>query len=284
MPATAQSTAVSAYGPLTPTVASDKQKIKTALVKASTTIDHPVPVNLDAILPNPGVPRADVAQSAEHPEGSADGKRDLSVMQQHVEFFDRNKDGVIWPWETYVGFAALGFNFLFCFAAMLIIHGGFSYPTLDTWIPHPLFPIYMTNIHRCKHGSDTATYDTEGRYLPQRFEEIFSKYDRGHKGGLSFGDIMAMQRQIANVMDFFGFFASKFEFITLWLLVKNDQGLILKEDVRRMYDGTLFYHVEKQRIEGKQRMQVEDGPTRSQKIREFAKTKWVGPKGEYKKA
>lgn len=235
----------------------DPNVIVTSLPKAPATKSFDIPHNLDSIIRNPGVARADVAQSAEHPHGSPEGKRDLSVMQQHIEFFDLNKDGVIWPYETFLGFYYIGFNIIFCIAAMFIIHSGFSYPTLDSWIPHPGLPIYLRNIHRCKHGSDTGVYDTEGRYIPQRFEEIFSKYDRDGKGGLSFGDIMKMQKEIANVFDVFGFLASKFEFITLWLLVKDEQGLIRKEDVRRAYDGTLFYHINARREEQKAQRKAE---------------------------
>lgn len=32
-------------------------------------------------------------------------------------------------------------------------------------------------------------YDTEGRFVPEKFEEIFSKFDRSNKGGLSWDDI-----------------------------------------------------------------------------------------------
>lgn len=49
-----------------------------------------------------GLPRANVAASAEKPEGSdpSIARRDYTVLQQHVAFFDRDDDGVIWPWDT----------------------------------------------------------------------------------------------------------------------------------------------------------------------------------------
>ncbi|KAJ3009372.1 hypothetical protein HKX48_008010 [Thoreauomyces humboldtii] len=216
------------------------------------TAEYPVPETLDTIIRNPGVPRATIAPSAEHPNGSTDGKKQFTPLQQHVEFFDRNNDGVITLVETFKGFYALGFNVIFCLLAMAIIHGGFSYPSLDGWIPNPTLPIYVKNIHRCLHGSDTGTYDTEGRYIPQRFEEVLSKYDVGNKGGLDFSDIMRMTREIRNFMDFFGMFANKFEWGTLWLLCRNENGLITKEQIRRCYDGTLFYHIEAERLRAKQ--------------------------------
>jgi peroxygenase len=61
------------------------------------------------------------------------------------------------------------------------------------WIPHPLFPIYLDRVHRTKHGSDTGVYDHEGRFIPFAFEEIFSKFDRDNKGGLSWNDIQEVR-------------------------------------------------------------------------------------------
>lgn len=57
--------------------------------------------------------------------------------------------------NTPAGFRRLGFNLLISTLAVPFVHGSFSYPTLKSWIPDPRFPIYLDQIHRTKHGSDS---------------------------------------------------------------------------------------------------------------------------------
>lgn len=47
-------------------------------------------------------------------------------------------------------------------------------------------------MHRTVHGSDSRVLDSEGRFVPQRFEDMFAKYDTGGKGGLNWDDIQDM--------------------------------------------------------------------------------------------
>ena len=68
---------------------------------------------------------------------------------------------------------------------MLAIRLGSSYATQPTILPDPLFRIWVNRLHKAKHGNDSGTYDTEGRFRPQSFEDVFAKYDEEKKGGLS---------------------------------------------------------------------------------------------------
>jgi hypothetical protein len=129
-------------------------------------------------------------------------------LQQHCDFFDRDKDGIIWPQDTFVGFHSLGFGLILSLIAVLIIHANFSYATLPTWIPDPFFRLYVSNIHKAKHGSDSGTYDTEGRFVPQKFEDIFSKYAE-NKDSITLGDVSKLlkgQRLLADPIGWGGAF------------------------------------------------------------------------------
>jgi Caleosin related protein len=43
-----------------------------------------------------------------------------------------------------------------------------------------------------QHGSDSGTYDKEGRFVPQMFEDMFSKWDTDNDGALSAGQLLHM--------------------------------------------------------------------------------------------
>ncbi|KIZ07200.1 hypothetical protein MNEG_0751 [Monoraphidium neglectum] len=203
------------------------------------TQDRRAPLGLEKDINEPGVPRANKAVSRERPEGSPASlaREDYS----HVAFFDRDNDGVLWPMDTYVGFRRIGFNRIISFLAVPFIHGSFSYPTGLSWIPDPFFRIHIKNMHKAKHGSDSEVYDTEGRYVPEKYEELFSKYDRDNKGGLNWNDIQEMIKGNMNIVDPVGWTAERLEWWALWLLCADDDGVISREKIRAQYDGSLWY-------------------------------------------
>jgi len=73
------------------------------------------------------------------------------------------------------------------------------------------FRININRIHHDKHGSDSMSYDNQGRFRPHAFEEFFDNYDRGNKGGLNMGDIYYAWLGQRLVFDFFGWSAMFFE-------------------------------------------------------------------------
>eukprot|EP00123_Amoebidium_parasiticum_P009527 comp19534_c1_seq1/m.22860 comp19534_c1_seq1/g.22860 ORF comp19534_c1_seq1/g.22860 comp19534_c1_seq1/m.22860 type:complete len:335 (-) comp19534_c1_seq1:149-1153(-) len=223
--------------------------ILTAVAAAPITQERPVDPTLAKTLPNPGCPRAMHVVDRAHPhEGDyalPPGGQGKSVLQQHCVYWDEDGDGIIWPRDTWRGFHDLGFNWLLSIVAVLLIHLNFSVPSQNTWFPDPRLPVYLERIHLCKHGSDSEVYDTEGRFVPEKFEELFSKYDRDNKGALSFWELWDMTQAMRNYMDVVGWMSAKVEWFTLyWLCASN--GVVSKEHVAKQYNGTLFFDLAQQ--------------------------------------
>ncbi|KAI9826005.1 MAG: hypothetical protein M1819_007460 [Sarea resinae] len=203
-----------------------------------------VPKEGDALI-DAGTARATIAPSNESPNGATDGNwakehEHQTVVMQHMDYFDPDHDGVIWPRDTYNGFRKWGWSIILSLYGTFLINGFISYPTAPGILPDPFFRIFVSRAYKGKHGSDSMSYDNEGRFVPQNFENIFAKYDRDNKGGLNWLDLIRAFNGQRLVFDFFGWSAVFFEWLGVYLLLWPDDGILRKEDVRGVFDGSIF--------------------------------------------
>nr|XP_043624326.1 probable peroxygenase 4 [Erigeron canadensis] len=173
-----------------------------------------------------------------------------NVLRKHVEFFDRNNDGVIYPWETFQGFRAIGSGIVLSSVAALFINMGLSGKTRPgKKLPNLLFPIEIQNINMAKHGSDSGVYDSHGRFVTAKFEEIFRKHARTNKDGLTSEELDEFVKGNREPKDYGGWIGGLSEWKILYYLAKDKDGLLKKETIRSVYDGSLFQKMaEEQKI------------------------------------
>ncbi|KAK1651921.1 hypothetical protein QYE76_069726 [Lolium multiflorum] len=220
---------------------SSDPSLETVAPHAAVTSERKLNPDLQEQVPKPYLARAMAAVDPSHPEGTKGrDTRGMSVLQQHVAFFDTNGDGIVYPWDTFKGLRAIGVGFGTSLASAFFINLVMSYPTQPSWIPSPLLSIHINNIHKAKHGSDSETYDTEGRFDPSKFDAIFSKFGRTHPNALTEDEISTMLKSNRNMYDFLGWSAAILEWKILYKVGKDKEGLLQRETVRGVFDGSLF--------------------------------------------
>ncbi|KAH9940430.1 Caleosin-domain-containing protein [Epithele typhae] len=222
--------------------------IQTALINASVTLERPPyspAVGHRKDLPSAGTARVNKAISVESPGGTSlwsEEHAQQTVLQQHCAFFDRDADGVISPLDTFRGLRLLGFALVLCAVGALGTHLLLSYATSPSVLPDPLLRIHLQNIHRAKHGSDSGVYDSEGRFIPQKFEDFFSKYGKG-KDGVTLNDIRDALKGMRVLMDPVGWFCTFMAWTWTYMLLWPEDGFLRKDDIRRVFDGSIFQDI-----------------------------------------
>ncbi|KAL6710008.1 hypothetical protein ACN47E_009799 [Coniothyrium glycines] len=171
-----------------------------------------------------------------------------SALQRHCEFWDTNGDGFIYPWDIFIGFRRLGFNLALCLWAAVTMALCSSYATQTSWLPHPMFAINLNNIHCSRHGSTTGAYDLDSELDTRRFEAIFDKYAAG-KHYLTGQSLYEIWRGQCVANDWFGWFAGGLEWIAMYILLWPEDGKMYKDDVRGVYDGSIFWKIAEERAQ-----------------------------------
>ncbi|CAM8884201.1 unnamed protein product [Rhodiola kirilowii] len=198
-----------------------------------------------------------MSSSADHPVAQPKPvtpiEDDEHVLRKHVAFFDRNGDGLVYPWETFQGFRAIGCGILISIAGALVINPAFSKKTRPGGKFNILFPIGVHDIKFAIHGSDTGVFDSEGRFVPKKFEEIFAKHAKTNSVALTKDELSEMLSANREPKDLPGRFAAFTEWKLLFHLCKDKNGLLQKETIKSFYDGNLFYKMEEERKSNKKK-------------------------------
>lgn len=171
----------------------------------------------------------------------------MTALHKHVSFFDRNKDGIITPSETIEGIVAIGCDYAFARDFAAPVHAGLGPKTSPKDAPLPHLSIYIKNIYKGMHGSDTGALDAKGRFVPAKFEEIFSKHAKNRPDALTSLEVKEMILANRDPDDPQSWAAPIQEWGLIYSLASDKNGYFHKDSVRGIYDGSVFVKLEEER-------------------------------------
>ncbi|XP_066332448.1 probable peroxygenase 5 [Miscanthus floridulus] len=172
------------------------------------------------------------------PQGAA-----TTDLYKHASFFDRDGDGVVSFAETYGAFRALGFGLGMSGVSAAFINGALGSKCRPQNATSSKLDIYVEDIYKGKHGSDSGSYDAEGRFVPGKFEEIFAKHAKTVPDALTSDEIDQLLEANREPGDYSGWAGAEAEWKILYSLGKDKDGLLRKDVARSVYDGTLFHRL-----------------------------------------
>ncbi|PON47773.1 hypothetical protein TorRG33x02_322250, partial [Trema orientale] len=90
-------------------------------------------------------------------------------------------------------------------------------------------------------------------FVPSKFEEIFKKHAHTHPDALTSDEVAGLLKGNRVPKDYKGWLAAWTEWKILYILCKDKKGLLHKETIRAVYDGSLFERMEKERLAAKKK-------------------------------
>ncbi|OEL18129.1 putative peroxygenase 4 [Dichanthelium oligosanthes] len=167
----------------------------------------------------------------------------MTELQKHVAFFDRDHDGIVTFDETYQGLLDVGLGAVPAKASAALINAALGPKTRPDNSNSSRLDIYIANIQKGKHGSDSGAYDAQGRFVPAKLDEMFAKHAKTVPNAMSEDEMEEMLKANQESNDFQGWLGAKAEWEMLYKLAKDKDGRLQKDTVKAVYDGTLFYQL-----------------------------------------
>ncbi|KAL6861711.1 hypothetical protein ACP4OV_017411 [Aristida adscensionis] len=163
----------------------------------------------------------------------------MTDLMHHVEFFDKNKDGIITLTESIQSFIAIGCDPAFATTAATATHTAFG-PLTTPPGKLPSMNIHVSHIQGAIHASDTGAYDRTGRFVPEKFERIFKLHSHIMPNALKWWEVEEMLIANRDLLNPLSWPAAETEWQLIYFLGKDSRGYLHKETVRGIYDGTVF--------------------------------------------